>query len=181
MNNKETARLIIHTFKNTKWDTFRTHRNPHQPKVSVYSLWMLKHWLKALISLYFLVFVCSVFSLQTLHSALFLFIFLVTLIRNYHLSPSLLCVHIYLFSFNWRKLLCESKRTDKFSCAILFYLCLPFGDLLFFSVRAFPFYSYFCVIHTSSLSFPFHLIDILKHFYITRHFEGGTQGKAIWE
>ena len=40
--------------------------------------------------------------------------------------------------------LCENRKVSiKFPCSLLVYLCLSSGDLFIFSIRVYPFYSYF--------------------------------------
>ena len=52
------------------------------------------------------------------------------------MGPSLLCVHIHLFS-SIRENLCECRNASvKFPCDILFYLCLSSADLFIFDVIA---------------------------------------------
>ena len=66
---------------------------------------------------------------------------------------SLQYFHIDSFFSNWQRPLWVSKGI-KFPCALLFHVCLSSRDLfIFFSVRVPLIYSYFCVIHTSVLSF----------------------------
>ena len=71
---------------------------------------------------------------------------------NFPTSHYLYCAFTYIYSLLIDKDLCKSGNI-KFPCALLVYLCLSFGDLFIFSVRVSPFYSYFCVICTSVLSF----------------------------
>ena len=61
-------------------------------------------------------------------------------------------VFTYIYFLLIVKDLCESQNISvKFPCAIVVYLCLSSGDLIL-SVTVFPFYSYFCVLISLSLS-----------------------------
>ena len=61
------------------------------------------------------------------------------------------CVHINLFTSDWKRPLWVSKM---YQCAFLVYLWLLFGDLFIFSVRVFLYIPFFCYPYFST--FPFH-------------------------
>ena len=66
----------------------------------------------------------------------------------------LYCLFTYIYSLLIEKDFCEGQNLSvKFLCALLVYLCLSFGNLIFFLVTFSTFYCYFCVFRILTLSF----------------------------